>query len=213
MLSLENKFLFIHIHKAGGNSIQTALLPYSEDYQEDLPHTQESHDFEIKNARFPSLRKHSSLTDYQQVVDPETFHGLFKFACVRNPWERMMSFYFSPHRLGEEWSKNSFIKLVEILPSAISMLKTDAGSRSKKLQLKPEVDFIIRFENLQAGFSSVCKQIGLTQVDLPYKNKRTQKNYLDYYDEELSQLIEEKFADDIEAFGYLNPLIHRSNIS
>ena len=96
MLSLAQNFLFIHVHKAGGNSIQSALLPYSEDYQENLPHTEKSQDFEVKNSQFPSLRKHSSLRDYQQLLSEETFQRLYKFACVRNPWERMMSFYFSP---------------------------------------------------------------------------------------------------------------------
>jgi len=205
MLSLAKNFLFIHVHKAGGNSIQTALLEYSEDYQEDLPHTEKSQDFEIKNYRFPSLRKHSTLKHYQQVLDRETFQKLYKFACVRNPWERIMSFYFSPHRLGEEWSRDNFIKLIEIVPSAISMLTTK--DRTAIAKLKPEVDSIVRFENLQKDFDRVCDRIGIPQINLPHKNKKTKKNYLDYYDDRLSQLIEKKFADDIETFGYSNPLI------
>ncbi|NEO57650.1 MAG: sulfotransferase family protein [Okeania sp. SIO3B5] len=207
MLSLAKNFLFIHVHKAGGNSIQSALLPYSEDYQENLPHTEKSQDFEVKNSQFPSLRKHSSLRDYQQLLSEETFQRLYKFACVRNPWERMMSFYFSPHRLGEKWSRDNFIKLMEIVPSAISMLITKDETGLKTVEMKPEVDFIIRFENLEKDFAHVCGEIGIPKINLPHKNQRTRKNYLDYYDDDLSQLIEKKFADDIEAFGYLNPLI------
>ncbi|HEY9768585.1 MAG TPA: sulfotransferase family 2 domain-containing protein [Coleofasciculaceae cyanobacterium] len=149
MLSLANKFLFIHVHKTGGNSIQSVLQQYSEDDLVDLSHSYKSQDFEVKNYKLPSLRKHSTLRDYQQVLDEQTFKSLYKFACVRNPWERMMSFYFSPHRLGEKWSRERFIEVLEIVPSAMSILTTKQQTSQKSLFLKPEVDFVIRFENLQ----------------------------------------------------------------
>ena len=88
MLSLKHNFLFIHTSKTGGNSIQSALLDYSEDYLEDLPHSSKSKDFEVRNAYFKSLKKHTTLYDYQQCLGEQKIKTLYKFGCVRNPWER-----------------------------------------------------------------------------------------------------------------------------
>ena len=112
MLSLKHNFLFIHTSKTGGNSIQSALLDYSEDYLEDLPHSSKSKDFEVRNAHFKSLKKHTTLYDYQQCLGEQKIKTLYKFGCVRNPWERAVSFYFSPHRGGRPWSKKEFIEMI-----------------------------------------------------------------------------------------------------
>lgn len=198
MLSLKKKFLFIHIHKTGGNSIHTALLPYSDDHKEDLPHSKVSKDFEIKNAQFPTIRKHSSLKDYQQVLDKKIFDQLYKFACVRNPWERLISFYFSPHRNRQPWSREQFIEMMEVVPTSAEMLTT--GEQPRTLN----VDFVMRYENIKKDFSYVCEQIGLSNVELPHRNKSTnkRKHFLSYYDQALFELVAEKYAIDIELFNY-----------
>lgn len=204
VLSLTKKFIFIHVHKTGGNSIQSALQIYSEDRIEKLSHSHETQDFEVKNSNFPSLKKHSTLRDYQKVLDERTFKGLYKFACVRNPWERMISFYFSPHRGVTDWSRDSFIELVESIGPTMSFLTTRDWASQKSLGVKPEVDFIIRFENLQDDFDQVCERIGISKIILPHKNRSNRRNYLDYYDADLIRLVEKRFANDIQYFGYTN---------
>lgn len=200
MLSLKRNFLFIHIHKTGGNSIHAALLPYSDDYLEDLPHSHLSKDFEVKNSAFPSLRKHSTLQDYKDVLGGETFQQLYKFTCVRNPWKRLISFYFSPHRGGQAWSRAAFIKMMDIVPSASEMLTiADATNRNS---ISHHLDFVMRYENLSDDFSKVCQQIGLPSIQLPHRNKSKRKSYMDYYDDELLDIVEERYADDIRQFNY-----------
>ena len=199
MLSLKNNFLFIHIHKTGGNSIQFALLPYADDHLEELPHSFKTKDFEVKNAQFPTLRKHSSLRDYQQVLNETIFERLYKFACVRNPWERLISFYFSPHRGGQPWSREHFIEMMDLVPPASDMLITQDGSSQVK------VDFVMKFEHLSRDFEHVCKQIGLPPIKLPHRNSSQRRQYLHYYDKPLAALVEERYAADIECFNYTNP--------
>lgn len=210
MLSLKKNFLFIHIHKTGGNSIHTSLLPYSDDHQEDLPHSRESKDFEVKNLKYPTIRKHSSLRDYKQVLDEEIYNQLYKFACVRDPWERLISFYFSPHRGGQAWSREGFIEMMTVVPPAYEMLTTVELSKTASLRsLEPAVDFVMRYENFASDFAQVCEQIGIPRIALPHRNKSKRKHYLDYYDSELSELVEERYAVDIELFNYTNRLVRK----
>lgn len=141
MLSIQKKFLFIHIPKTAGNSIQNVLKYYSEDKIVCLNSLQDGVErFEVRNQNFPNIHKHSSLLDYYQVLPPDVFHSLDKFAVIRNPWERMISFFFSPHRQTQNWNRDEFIDLLEKVPTMFDYLNTYGLPSSQ-----PEVNFIMGF--------------------------------------------------------------------
>jgi hypothetical protein len=108
LISLAHNFLFVHIPKTVGNSIQNVLRTYSEDKIVRLaPHQDGIERFEVRSDKF-NIHKHSTLQDYRAELGDEVFQRLFKFTSVRNPWDRMVSFYFSPHRGPVSWNREQF---------------------------------------------------------------------------------------------------------
>ena len=196
MISFQKRFLFVHIPKTGGNSIQSILAPYSEDEIVRRPGQDGVERFGVSNPKY-KLKKHSPLADYRAALGDEQFSCLYKFASVRNPWERMVSFYFTPVQ-GKEWDRKAFKKTVSKTLSAADYLRLDAG--------EPEpfsnMDRIIRFENLAEDFGLVCADLGISSASLPKYNRSEREHYSKYYDAELRALVAERFAAEITRFGY-----------
>ncbi len=198
MLSIQKKFLFIHISKTAGNSIQNILKHYSEDKIVCLNSLQDGVErFEVRNKNFPNIKKHSSLFDYYQVLSPDVFHSLDKFAVMRNPWERMIYYFFSPHRQTQTWNRDKFINLLQKVPTMFYYLNTYGLSSSK-----PEVNFVMRFESLDNDFRKVSQILELENCQLPVRNKSNREDYCKYYYSELVDIVAHKYGAEIEYFGY-----------
>jgi hypothetical protein len=203
LVSLSHKFLFVHIPKTGGNSIQNVLRLYSEDQIVCLNPLQDGVErFEVRNPNY-SYEKHSSLAEYESILGPDLFASLYKFACIRNPWERMISFYFSPHRQVTQWSRNEFVQFVEEVPSMLSYLGQRVSSfTSGSAEALLGVNRLLRFERLQEDFDMVCHDLGIPRQVLPHRNRSSRRHYSEYYDSRLVKLVSTKCAADIEYFGY-----------
>ena len=196
MISFQKRFLFIHIHKTAGNSIQSILRHYSED-EIVTARTQDGVErFGVRNPRY-NIKKHSTLAEYLAALGEEQLHSLYKFTCVRNPWDRLISFYFRPSRGEVDWDRRAFRKLVLKTPSLADYLRL--GEEQDPFL---NVQRIMRFENLADDFRALCEDLDIPPAELPTYNRSTRAHYSAYYDEELRELVQERFAPEIERFGY-----------
>lgn len=214
MIAVEKKFLFIHVPKTGGNSIQSMLHPYADDemivtsvYQDGVER------FNVKNPHYGTT-KHAVLAEYKKVMAPELYDSLFKFAVIRNPWDWLISWYFSPRRVmkrgADAWIRDEFIELVRTVPPLRHYIATEtlwdkvaqklAIGRGQTAPLDQEVDFLMRFEHLDDDFKTVCRMIDVPYQPLPVRNKSDRKHYSHYYDESLKEMVRAKFQDEI-CFG------------
>jgi hypothetical protein len=106
IISYRSEFIFVHLHKTGGDSIATALAPQLG--REDFILTNDLKDWlqrirtGSRHDALRSLRKHSTAQDIQQVVPPAVWTGSFKFAFVRHPVGRAVSLYKYAARKDEE---------------------------------------------------------------------------------------------------------------
>lgn len=183
MISHNKKIIFIHCPKCGGESIEKAIFGKA--------------DVSYKGDPYEgSPEKHWGYEDYIKHHGRQLFDDYFVFSFVRNPWDRAVSRIM--------YRNKRFKRPMEI---SLQLLKEECCINKplcEDLMLKRKcvVDFIGRFENLQEDFNIVCDKIGIPRQKLPHENKSNHKHYTEYYDDETRQLVAEKYAEDIEYFGY-----------
>jgi hypothetical protein len=93
IISQSRRFIFIHIHKAGGTSVEFGLAPYLAWNDIILGSTPLGEAINIPyNAQY-RLNKHSSIGDLERVCGAETIVGYYVFSVVRHPLDRLCSLY------------------------------------------------------------------------------------------------------------------------
>lgn len=213
MISIQKKFLFIHVPKTAGNSIQNILWDYSEDeIVTRAKHQDGVERFDVRNDKYSSS-KHSTLSHYKSVLDANTYRSLFKFATVRNPWDLMVSYYFSPHRGITEWDRNDFVSLVNKMSTLREFIceksfldqcltKLSIPRNIGNRQINRDIDFLMRFEQLNDDFRLVCEKLDIPYSPLPKRNKSNHLHYSKYYDDELRDIVYQKFIEEITFANY-----------
>lgn len=156
---------------------------------------------------------HATAAETLALLPPD--HGYYMFGTVRNPWDRFLSEYVwqssdCPTQIQTPWG-NKNISFRDFCLSDYSWYP--AGERANGHLADQAhflfddtdrrlVDYIIRFEQLQEGFTSVCRILSLPAFDLPRLNVTQHEPYWSYYTDELAELIGKRFARDVRLFGY-----------
>ena len=213
LLSLRYGFLFVHIAKTGGTSVRAALQPLRWRDPWYIPQFICSRLSHLTGHRIGSkFPRHAKIIAAKEMLPHELFEELFKFALVRNPWDLQVSSY---HHISRERPQlmigikdfPSFIRY-KLDPERPYQFHMDTSIELQSdyvrgLDGKILVDFIGRYENLEADFQEACTRIGIRAPALPHKRRAAErKSYRDYYDDDTAEMVAKHFAADVEAFGY-----------
>ena len=143
----------------------------------------------------------------QGLDDDKIWNEYFKFGVIRNPWDRLVSLWAtellaSGHNVSAHFQAKGFKHYC---------LNAEKNTLYKYYQLPhSNINYFIRFEELADGIDFVCKKLNLPSEDIKlghYKRytpsgKIKHKHYTQYYNDETRQIVAEKYAKDIEYFGY-----------
>jgi hypothetical protein len=149
------------------------------------------------------------------------YHRYFKFAFVRNPWDRLVSCYmsklviagpgFNMRPYGDVTLRRdmTFKEFAEAV-CRIRDEESDPHFRSQHIVICDDgpgkgilADFVGRFENLEEDFGIVAKRLGL-ESNLPETVSSTDlkglRPYRDFYDGRLAEIVGECYRDDAKVF-------------
>jgi len=207
-ISHKYKCIFIHIPKSGGTSILNALDiihgDTSTENRKSLVGWISSEDLKAYGFASPTLQ-HLTANDIRKIIPEEIFKNYYKFAIIRNPWERMLSQYLFDESLGLPsiaGKPKKKVSFVEYLKDLSVFLRQEQYEFITDVNGNLLVDYVGRLENLEKDFKIICKNIGAPEPYLPFENTTKHTHYSEYYTEETKQIIQKLFKNDIEMFGY-----------
>lgn len=203
LISWRYKFIFIHVPKTAGMSVEAALRPVC-----GRPAESRVTAALQRFGRRPSCRdfhRHAPYWQVASVLPPDVLRSFFKFAFVRNPWDRMVSLYSyildSPgHHLHDHvrslGSFDSFVRwrTSEHPEDQVGFVDDTRGNVA--------VDFVGRFENLNDDFDEAMRRLGLTGR-IPHLNPSPRTgDWRSHYTRASFDRVAEYSRRDLHAFGY-----------
>jgi hypothetical protein len=93
IISHSRKFTFVHLHKAGGTSVEIALDPYLSWNDLILGSTKFGQGINKEYRARHGLFKHSSVADIERICGSAFTDDFYLFALVRHPVDRICSLY------------------------------------------------------------------------------------------------------------------------
>lgn len=208
---MDKNIIFIWIPKTAGTSIWSHLVKQGNSV--DKLWIQPDKFKNQKIVTFGHISIPSLLS--QGIMSAYYFNNSFKFAFVRNPWDRLVSLYYY-FRSNRTYKKryistikdfDFFCKNLHVPTIGFYNVKglSQCNNQADWLLDKDGrllVDFIGRFENLQEDYKKVCDIIGLKPIRLPHLKKTKRYHYSVYYNKETKQIIADRFKKDIGMFNY-----------
>ncbi|MEP3298933.1 MAG: sulfotransferase family 2 domain-containing protein [Pseudoruegeria sp.] len=212
ILSRGRKYIFIHIPKTGGTALTSALEARAmkdDILVGDTPKARNRHKRQKDLPSAGRLWKHSTLKDIYGLVDQTEVEHFFVTTIVRNPWDRVVSYY---HWLGEQSFDHPAVQLAKSCDFS-AFLKHQ--STQSALTSSPYRSYVtdrtgvqrcrkfLRLENLQEDLQDFEEHLGFQFGDIPIVNaSKRQSQYQNYYSEEDKRIVANCCHVDIEQFGY-----------
>ncbi len=204
LISDQKAFIFVHIEKTAGTSITSALLPFAIQ-QPTSKWYSVLRAFGLPNDyhryKYPM---HGGLAVAQKTMPAERFDRYYKFAFVRNPWDRLVSEYnaaIHKNRRARHRKIKAMNGFDEYVDYEIHRNKLAQYPMVCNLKGNNALDFIGRFENLVDDFNAASDHLGLA-VKLEKLNSFKHGSYRDYYTDASRERVRQHWAQDIEAFNY-----------
>lgn len=217
MISHHDQCVFVHVPKCAGQSIQHFFLRrVGLTWEQRAPLLCRPND---NPDLGPPRLSHLKAREYveKKWMTPQQWEAYYRFAFVRNPWDRTASFYRTgydrvcsfPH-----FVRYHLPRLLKRKPwffgPQVDFLYDGNDGNGRLL-----VEFVGRYERLAADFRQVCTRLGIQDATLPHANdsnkavgriarlvRRRPRPYTEMYDERSKDLVARIYGADIDAFKY-----------
>lgn len=214
VLSVRHNFLFVHIAKTAGTSVRASLRRLQ---RRDPLYVLQFLCSRISHATGHRLAcklpRHARVIAAKEMLPVEFFDGLFKFSFVRNPWDRYVSAFHHIKRERAHFLAGGAETFEGFLDRAFDPHRPfnyhfdmfSAVQRDYLIDLQGNicVDFIGRFENLEADYLEIFRRIGAKPPSLGHKRQETKrKDFREYYTDHTAELVARRHAADLKEFGY-----------
>lgn len=212
ILSRGRNYLFVHAPKTGGTALSLALENRAMKDDILLGDTPKAirRRGRVKGVNSSGrLWKHSMLSDLYGLITPEEVDRLFIFTLVRNPWDRMVSYY---HWLQTQVFDHPAVALAKTLgfsdfvahPQTLAAMRlAPYGRYVRDREGRERCNLFLRLEQVDVDLAALEDHLGFRIGPLQRINaSRRDRDYRRYYDDRTRSLVAEVCAEDISRFTY-----------
>ena len=212
VINEEKKVAFLKISRSCGTPMVNAL--YNAPEQEDISPIMYLNTKSGKRL----LKKH--MVEGKRIGYfgdlPDRYNDYFKFTYVRNPFERLVSTYehkyhvnapgyYSDYLFGfiaEDEGFETFIKKVVKIPYIFMEEHFALQYPLVYKKNKPVVGYVGKFEEIDETFPKILEKYKLGPMFVRKNTTAAKQTWMNYYTEELADLVYKKYKKDITYFGY-----------
>ena len=210
ILSRGRQYIFIHIPKTGGTSMALALesRAMKDDVMlGDTPKARRRRGRVKDVASAGRLWKHSTLADIDGLATPKQITSYFTFTLVRNPWDRVVSYYHwlrdqsFDHPAVRLAQSHEFSAFINHQHTRLSLSSAPYAFYVTDLRGRERCNAFIRLEHFQEDAEPLWEHLGF-RLELGHENRSNRSSYRRYYSDQDAELIRQVCAQDITRFGY-----------
>lgn len=203
IISHKYRYIFFAVPKTGTHSVRQALRPYMDEADQEQVGL-----FVQRRLPMPALNAighgHLSVRQVQPVLG-DVFRDYFKFAFVRNPYDRFVSYCAFMTRETGQFERNPRAVMRHMIrdrPPLEHILFRPQYEMLVDAQERLAMDFVGRSEHAQADYARICERLGFPAETLGQANSSRHRPYTEYYDDELRGLVGDFYRRDLELLGY-----------
>lgn len=212
ILSRGRRYIFIHIPKTGGTALTLALEARAmkdDIIVGDTPKARRRKGRLADVTTAGRLWKHATLADIAGLATPEDLAASFVFTMVRNPWDRLVSYY---HWLRAQRFEHSAVACARghDFSAFLNTPETRAAIAANPYTRyvtgpdgQERCDLFIRLEAFDQDAAPLESHLGFRLAPLPPANVSDRdRDWRRYYSDADAVTVAELCAKDIARFGY-----------
>lgn len=212
LISDKHKFIFFHIPRTGGTSVEHVLRPYSNFlYRHDIIYNFFA-SYIHEQPKLSFFQSHTKAINVQEKISQKRYDSYTKFAVCRNPFDWLASVYFFSLKSIKE-NKENFKELHSVVQDSEDfkafckkICETNNSGFQKLFVTNNDkeliVDHIIHFENLDEGFNKIAKVLDL-EIKLQKINSSDRKQkWQSLYTPEILEMVYQSYKEDFIFFNY-----------
>lgn len=212
ILSRGRRYIFVHAPKTGGTSLALALEARAMADDIMLGDTPKAKKRRRRVEGIDSagrLWKHSMLADLYGLVSQEEIEEFFVFTLVRNPWDRVVSYYHwlraqsfdhPAVELAKARGFSDFLRQPTILESLRNAPYTAYVTDAEGVE---RANLFIRLEHLEEDLAPLEAHLGFSLGAIPHVNASERAgDWRGYYGDAEAELVAGACATDIARFSY-----------